>query len=193
MSYSRIVDDAIRHRDRIRELAQRLTDSTIEDFARRGQHRPAGDGYPTSSRGGGAHSSEVARPTETAAVRLGAKADEDVADGEEVQPDTWEEHELDLVAKALDDAFAQLAEMAGVAKAMTRKLDFVVSVYAKANQRAAGAGDCQACDRVVTGTPNDRLRAGYCAACYMAWDRAGRPDRVAFEATREAAPNRRAC
>lgn len=191
MSYQRVVDDAIRHRDRIRELTHRLTDPTIEDFVRRGQHRPAGDGHSTGSLGGGGHGSEVSRPTERAAIRLGAKADEDVEWGEEVQPDTWEDWELDLVAEAERDAFAMLAEMAGIARSITRKLDFVVSVYAKANRPAPGSGDCQACDRVVTGAPNDRLRAGYCMACYQAWLRAGSPDRVAFERTREASPNRR--
>lgn len=44
--------------------------------------------------------------------------------------------------------------------------------------------ECQACERTVANTPNDRLRAGYCDACRKAWERAGRPDRAAFERTR---------
>lgn len=44
--------------------------------------------------------------------------------------------------------------------------------------------DCAACERPVANTPNDRLRAGYCNACRMAWNRQGQPDRVAFERTR---------
>lgn len=44
--------------------------------------------------------------------------------------------------------------------------------------------ECQACERTVANTPKDRLRSGYCMACRKAWDRAGRPDRVAFEQTR---------
>lgn len=185
MSHQRIVDDAMRHRDRIRELVHRLTDSTIEDFVRRGQHRPGGDGHPPGG-GGEIHGGAANTTTEAAALRNGADADS-------TEVDTWEEWERDAVADALGDAFGQLAEMAGIARSVTRNLDFVVSVYARANQRPAGAGDCLACDRVVTGAPNDRLRAGYCEACYRAWDRAGRPDRAAFERTREAAPNRRAC
>ncbi len=48
----------------------------------------------------------------------------------------------------------------------------------------AGSGDCQACGRQVSGSGNDRLRRGYCPACYRAWRRAGRPDRSEFEAAR---------
>lgn len=43
---------------------------------------------------------------------------------------------------------------------------------------------CQACERVVANTPNDRLRGGYCAACNRAWERQGRPDRPGFERSR---------
>lgn len=183
MSYQRVVDDAIRHRDRIRELAHRLTDSTIEDFVRRGQHRPGGDGFPP---GGGSevHGGAASTTTEAAALCLAVAADSG-------EPDTWESWELDLVAEALGDAFAHLAEMAGIARSVTRKLDFVVSVYARTDRLKGGAGDCAACTRLVTGAPDDRLRAGYCAACYMAWIRAGHPDRVAFEHTREASSKRR--
>jgi hypothetical protein len=56
--------------------------------------------------------------------------------------------------------------------------------------------DCRACDRNVSRhrNPNDRLRDGYCPACYEAWRRAmatwtdeglpDAPDRVAFERER---------
>ena len=41
---------------------------------------------------------------------------------------------------------------------------------------------CQACDREVAGTPKDRIRSGYCMACYARWTRQGRPYRATFEA-----------
>lgn len=44
--------------------------------------------------------------------------------------------------------------------------------------------DCEACDRPVANTPDDRLRSGYCTACYHAWRRQGMPDRVQFERNR---------
>ena len=48
----------------------------------------------------------------------------------------------------------------------------------------AGSGDCMACGRFCSGADLDRLRGGYCNGCRMAWERAGRPDRVAFQRAR---------
>ena len=53
--------------------------------------------------------------------------------------------------------------------------------------RKPTGGDCRACDRYCAGTGEDRLRSGYCAACRMAWRRAGSPDRQAFERDRRIA------
>lgn len=50
--------------------------------------------------------------------------------------------------------------------------------------RRPGSGPCGACGRIVAGTSNDRLRSGWCAACYQAWVRADRPDRGLFERRR---------
>lgn len=47
--------------------------------------------------------------------------------------------------------------------------------------RHSGSGACLACGHDCTGTDNDRLRSGYCNRCRMRWERAGRPDRGAFE------------
>lgn len=44
--------------------------------------------------------------------------------------------------------------------------------------------DCEACGRCVAQTTTDRIKAGYCRACYEAWKRADRPDRPTFERTR---------
>lgn len=53
--------------------------------------------------------------------------------------------------------------------------------------RTPGGGDCTACGRYVSGATDDRLRSGYCDACRKAWERAGRPDRAAFENERRTA------
>lgn len=47
--------------------------------------------------------------------------------------------------------------------------------------RRSGSGACLACGHDCTGTDSDRLRSGYCDRCRMRWQRAGRPDRAAFE------------
>lgn len=46
----------------------------------------------------------------------------------------------------------------------------------------AGSGTCERCARVVRPDvkPGDRLRAGYCNACYTAWIRGGKPDRFEY-------------
>lgn len=53
-----------------------------------------------------------------------------------------------------------------------------------------GAGTCGACNKWVTGSSNDRLRAGWCNACrvsYQRWrDRTGHTDRAAFTRWRRA-------
>lgn len=46
--------------------------------------------------------------------------------------------------------------------------------------RQIGAGSCQRCHTGVTGNGEDRLRSGWCPACYQRWIRAGRPDRARF-------------
>lgn len=55
--------------------------------------------------------------------------------------------------------------------------------------RRPGSGTCAACGRDVPGTESDRLRSGWCKACEMAWVRAERPDRAAFERNRWADKN----
>ena len=51
---------------------------------------------------------------------------------------------------------------------------------------------CEACEREVAGTSNDRIRSGYCASCYNVWIREGRPSRVEFESRRRDANRKRA-
>lgn len=51
--------------------------------------------------------------------------------------------------------------------------------------RFTGQGMCQACTtRFCSGAENDRLKAGYCPACYTAWRTQGGGDRAQFEQTR---------
>lgn len=64
-----------------------------------------------------------------------------------------------------------------------RRSRLEVPVESKAKSVEAG-GLCDACKRWVAGTPVDRLRSGYCDTDYRAWIRAGRPERIAFNAAR---------
>lgn len=49
-----------------------------------------------------------------------------------------------------------------------------------------GQGTCPACDVFCSGAVNDRLKGGLCGTDYKAWERAGRPDRVAWIRERRA-------
>jgi hypothetical protein len=48
------------------------------------------------------------------------------------------------------------------------------------DKHRAGAGACLACGAWCPGTEHERLRSGYCTACYHRWRRSG-ADRAAFE------------
>lgn len=91
------------------------------------------------------------------------------------------------------DARPTLNLMFAKAKTVTRAHDFVEHVKTKAaGRQSALAGVCLCCSRVVYGTADDpmlgtkedKLRAGYCNECRMAWKRAGCPDRAMWERTR---------
>jgi hypothetical protein len=182
VSVRKVEDDAMGNRHVLAKFLELLDDKTIKDLVRRGQHRPAGDGFSPGSLGsGGSHGPDVARPTEQAAIRLGAKA---VEEDEVGQPDSWEEWEWDLVANALDTAFRQLGVMAGLARSVRRRIEYVLDVYKKSDVRQPGSGICRACLKQVPGIGSDRLRSGYCDACRKAWARADYPDRVEFEFSR---------
>jgi hypothetical protein len=49
-----------------------------------------------------------------------------------------------------------------------------------AEEHPPGAGHCQRCGRWVAGSASDRIKSGWCPACYVGWRRAGGPDRGAW-------------
>ena len=92
-----------------------------------------------------------------------------------------------------DPAAMFLARLARYADAEPRKLrplaDEVASWRARTvrdldRKPTLVAGRCQACEIGVSGKVNDRIKSGYCEACYKAWCRAGRPERATYERTR---------
>lgn len=89
----------------------------------------------------------------------------------------------DPLLHAAQEALASIHEMAGHAAIIAKRTAVVVHAGDSVKDRSS-IGQCQACQREVPGTPADRLRAGYDAACYSAWIREGRPDRRQFEIRR---------
>jgi hypothetical protein len=80
---------------------------------------------------------------------------------------------------------------------MTKELDaaahawqVIIHCADSVKGRQTTLGVCRACHRDdVPNVPSDRIRSGYCSACFKAWTRTdhgnGRMDRLAFEHTRQ--------
>lgn len=151
---SRTAARAVEQRARILELLKRLSPERIADLDRRARFLSTPDGFPTGG-GGGRSSGEVSRPTEQATI---ARLD----------PST----SADPVGAQIRLVFGALAEAAGVLVPVDRWLGHLDAYGDQAMVRDTSRdGDCKCCDRVVTGTPSDRLRGGYCDACRKAYER----------------------
>lgn len=75
------------------------------------------------------------------------------------------------------------AAAALIASARNRLGNVAAQTDTRPEADPAGAGHCQRCNAWVTGSTTDRVRSGYCGACYQAWRRAGNPDRAQFNAS----------
>lgn len=150
---SRTAERALDHRADILRLLQRLSPERITDLDRRARFLAEPDGFPPGGSNG--RGSDIARPTEQAAAR---RLDDD-------QP-------ADPIGAQIRHVLAALNEAAGVLAPVDRWLSHLDAYGDKAIVREhSKTGDCKACERVVTGTPNDRLRNGYCDRCRMAYQR----------------------
>ena len=156
--------------DMINAVTGQLNELNLAQLLRRGDHDTIHDGYPTQT------VPDVIVASHPSALTSVESAAEARSFGQ-VEPDP--------VGLSIRNIFAYVAEMAGIARAMDRSLQYVAHAHDAATGRVGSlAGDCSACDRPVAGTPNDRIRSGYCPACYQAWRRLGMPDRAAFEQQR---------
>lgn len=165
-----------RQRDVISEVLRRLDDVTLADLHRRARH-PASDGF-----GSGRPELAVAAASDNTPVEASVLANYRVND--ETGEGWWATTD-DPVGRALAELFGALSEAAGVLMGVNRNLDYVTHAKESAEGWVSSLqGSCAACDRDVAGTENDRLKAGYCPACYTAWLRDGRPDRLKFERER---------
>lgn len=89
----------------------------------------------------------------------------------------------DVVYAKVDQAVGHLRAAVRELQACRSRLNELDEVSGR-RAKESSVGSCQACDRPVAGTEADRLRAGYCSACFTAWCRAGRPDRLSWERDR---------
>lgn len=126
------------------------------------EHAAQAIGGPGSSLGGSGHSSDISDPTGRSAL-----ADDPAA------------QYLARVAKRVDLLHRELRALADETTGwqMRRVVD-------GERKPTSGAGTCAACTRWVHGTAEDRIRSGYCEACFKAWSRGGKAERASFEASR---------
>lgn len=146
----------------IRRLVDRLQDAGPALF-QRDRETAQRDGFPAASLGGDGRGGSEGSSTENAAlgdVRFDVIHDDALACRTNV----------DLAIASLQNALRNTQH----AKSKSTE---------KLSDHGPG-GTCLACLREVQGTAVDRIRSGYCFACYRAWLREGKPDRLRFERAR---------
>lgn len=124
------------------------------------------------------HAYRVAKDAHGASTTQGGRASKgDHADptfGQYINPDPTDRwlRDLSVYAHATSRFTQELARV-------VHDLGTVTSTNPRELTKT-GSGDCMACGRYCSGAVNDRLRAGFCNACRMAYKRAGSPDRFEF-------------
>lgn len=148
------------------KVLQGLTDDRLAEFFRRCEETSAIDGYGRGqSDTGRVSTGEVSSSTESAALAL--------IEGTPL---------ADAQFEALTTLCVHLRTITDEIRGATANINFLADITKRGRESALT--DCGACGRPVAGTEKDRIRHGYCSACNIAWERAGRPDRPAFEAER---------
>lgn len=151
-----------RQMEYIRRLVDKLQDAGPALFQR---DRETGqcDGFPASSLGGDGRGGSEGSSTENAALA---------------------DHRHDVIH---DDAVACRTNVDLGIEHLLNAVRNTQHAASKSTDHIADhgpGGTCLACLREVKGTSVDRIRSGYCPACYRAWLRDGKPDRLRFERAR---------
>lgn len=169
----------------------------LAELVRRGEFVPA-DGYPSRSmadsdiHGGFAQTGSTS--TERAALRWASEAEEEaVANRRPVEADDPNRVvDRDVAAEKLRDLVANIDSAATLLSHADRDRKFLVSIQWRQHdpEDADKPDSCGLCSTVVTKVGADRIKSGYCPACYEAWRRAGAPqdtvERRRFETERMA-------
>jgi len=149
----RMINDA----NQVRRTLAVVNDAVLTALAKRAGIRATSDA--TSGDGIKAKGS-VSDPTLNAVVKIMSVKG--------VQDPVWDT--CKQIAEALND-------MARLARSIDARVAYLTSEH---KPRELQIHHCEACDREVAGTPKDRIRSGYCEACYHRWLRKGRPYRQTF-------------
>jgi len=95
------------------------------------------------------------------------------------------------VSDPIFDAVKEIAQTLNDMAALSNRIDNLVQFVTEGAERSkiAAIHYCGACEREVTGTKSDRIKSGYCEACYRQWLREGKPYRNLFEISRKVSKN----
>ena len=158
---SRNADKMNRDRNRALNTLNKLNETLINDLVRRASTRATSDAKPDGPRTKGA----VSNPTLNAVVRS--------MSGNTTQ---------DPIFDAVKDLAHILSNIADLSQKADDRIRFITDTTSRIKD--VQVINCEACLREVAGTKSDRLRSGYCQACYQAWYRSGMGYRLTFELSR---------
>ena len=152
--------------EQAQRLLAKIDEPMLAELFRRAKGRTEPDGFPTGGSGGGS-SSGITDSTASAALRriMGNPSP-------------------DPVRKSVEEAFAIIAMITKYSIKLDHKIQVVLNTAASKRGREITIDLCLACQCDVTGVGEDRIKSGYCPACYRKWLRDGRPDRHRFEKSR---------
>jgi len=158
---SRNAEKMNRDRNRALNTLNKLNETIINDLVRRASTRATSDAKPDGPRTKGA----VSNPTLNAVVRS--------MSGNTTQ---------DPIFDAVKDLAHILSNIADLSQKADDRIRFITDTTSRIKD--VQVINCEACLREVAGTKSDRLRSGYCQACYQAWYRSGMGYRLTFELSR---------
>ena len=88
-----------------------------------------------------------------------------------ITADEWRDAEVDRIADLVERLYAE-AQIVDNAMRRLEGLKRLIDNRGDARYgRQSSVTDCLCCEATVTGVGEDRIKAGYCAACYKAWQR----------------------
>jgi hypothetical protein len=182
---SRAERDAQKLTESIEILSQYAHADVLADLYARAEETAAVDGYPAGGGQSDIHGGRLSDPTEEQVEKAARGRIIEHDDGtEETTPDTWEPYP-DPLGDFVGEFQGQVSEIHGLAKLAHKRATVVLKAADSYRGRQSSLqGVCAACGRDVAGSDIDRLRSGYCDACYRSWIRAGMPDRPKFEKAR---------
>ena len=171
MNEKRWLERQQQRRDAIVEAVERMDDETLADLV----HRAGIDQLPGPS-------AAITEGRSSVGTHSDPTADAATNESRTDRVDLW-----------LKDLFTEMAKAAHHVANADHLRALVLDVARKLDREnpKPGAGDCLACGRWVTGGASDRIKAGFCPACWMAWNRGGRSDRVKFCEERRARADER--